>query len=391
MDELLPRRTILRAAFLGSVAYSSSTGFFTRTLHAMEPQGATEPELIVRNTRPLDAETPVELFDRFLTPNHLFFVRSHFGPPAVELHPWRLEVGGGVAKPLELKTEDLNTFEHVKLPAVLQCSGNGRSFFTPKIPGVDWERGAVGNAEWIGFRLKDLLERAGINPGSAHVHLLGADGPPSPKTPAFFRSIPLERALDPNTIIATRMNGEPLPLLHGGPMRLIVPGWAANHWIKWLRQITVSNVEAPGFYMQTGYRIPKVPAPPGANLKPADLKPVTEMNVKSLIARPSRASLLKPGSVVVTGVAWTGRGVVKTVELKIDDGEWKAAEFVSPAQAGTWRVWRYDWDARPGRHVLTARATDSNGETQPAITPWNRSGYLWNGLDQVACEVKDHA
>jgi hypothetical protein len=160
--------------------------------------------------------------------------------------------------------------------------------------------------------------------------------------------------------------------------------------MKWLRQITVSNVEAPGFYMQTGYRIPKVPAPPGATLKPEDLKPVTEMNVKSLIARPSRESVHRPGPMTVTGVAWTGRGTVKGVDIKVDDGDWKPAEFTTPAREGTWRLWRFTWDAKPGRHVVSARATDSAGETQPVTTPWNRSGYLWNGLDQVSCEVKAH-
>lgn len=160
-------------------------------------EDAAEPSLIVRSSRPLDAETPVEVFDRFLTPNRMFFVRSHFGPPALGLFPWRLEVEGLVDRPLSFGLEDLKGFEPATLPAVLQCSGNGRGFYSPTIPGVGWEKGAVGNAEWSGVRLVNLLRKAGIKPDAAHVQLHGADTPPNPKTPAFFRSLPLARASTP--------------------------------------------------------------------------------------------------------------------------------------------------------------------------------------------------
>ena len=187
---------------------------------------------------PLDAETPVSVFEEEITPNRLFFVRSHFGAPAVGLTDrWTLAVEGGVATPLALSLEDLSKYEQVKIPAVLQCSGNGRSLYKPTVPGVGWGKGAVGNAEWEGVRMAEVLERAGIKPGMAHVHLHGADGPPMPKTPAYLRSIPLDRATAASTLLVTRMNGEPLPILHGGPIRLAVPGWSGNHWIKWLRRL----------------------------------------------------------------------------------------------------------------------------------------------------------
>ena len=348
-----------------------------------------EPDLIVRSTRPLDAETPVEVFSRSITPNRLFFVRSHFGPPAVGLSPWTLEVDGLVEKPLTLSLDDMNGLERVTLPAVLQCSGNGRGFFAPTIPGVGWGKGAVGNARWSGVRLVDVLHRAGLKADAAHVQLHGTDAPPHPKTPAFFRSIPLPRALDPSTILATSMNDEPLPLLHGGPIRLVVPGWAGNHWIKWLRKITLAREEAPGFYMQAGYKIPKVPTPPGVDLKPADLKSVTTLNVKSLIASPLEGATLKPGKVEIRGVAWTGEGVVTKVEVSTGPGaSWSPATFLDDPQPGTWRTWTHTWDAPLGHHAIRARATDSNGEVQPETTPWNRSGYLWNGIDRVTCEVR---
>lgn len=343
--------------------------------------------LIVRNTRPLDAETPVEAFERWLTPNEVFFVRSHFGAPAVGLGPWSLRVGGMVREALDLSPDDLDVFEAVTLPAVLQCAGNGRALFAPKVAGVGWERGAVGNAEWSGVRLRDVLERAGLADGARHVHLLGADAPPNPRTPAFFRSLPLEKALDPATLVATRMNGEPLPTLHGGPLRLVVPGWTGNHWLKWLRSITASADEAPGFYQQTGYRMPRSPAPPGASVPPGDLVPVAAMNVKSLIARPSRGARLEPGPVEVRGVAWTGIGHVERVEISVDGEGWRPARLEGPDHEYAWRLWTFSWEARPGRHTIRVRAADSSGQTQPESSPWNRSGYLWNGIDAVECEV----
>jgi DMSO/TMAO reductase YedYZ molybdopterin-dependent catalytic subunit len=326
-----------------------------------------------------------------LTPNDLFFVRSHFGPPAVSLGPWRLEVRGLVERPLALSLADLGRMELVEAPAVLQCAGNGRAFFSPPAPGLPWERGGVGNASWGGVRLADLLRKAGlkVNPAEGHVHLLGADAPPSIKTPVYLRSIPLERALDPSTLIATRMDSDPLPLLHGGPLRLIVPGWAGNHWIKWLRTITVAREEAPGTYQQSGYRMPKVPTPPGVDLKPSDLIPLTTMPVKSLIARPTAGARLPAGKIEIRGVAWTGLGHVTGVEVATGrTGPWRPATFLNEARPYTWRLWRFTLDdARPGRLELRARATDSSGQTQPDVTPWNRSGYLWNGIDTVECEV----
>jgi sulfite oxidase len=348
-----------------------------------------ESGFIVRSRRPLDLETPVGRFDRLYTPNRLFFMRSHFFEPAVGLGPWRLEVGGRVDRPLSLSLDDLRAMKRVTIPAVLQCSGNGRVFFQPRVPGVGWERGAVGNAAWEGVRLVDVLERAGVEGRPGHVHLLGADPPPSSKTPAFLRSIPMERALDPDTLVAFVMNGEPLPHLHGGPMRLVVPGWAGNHWMKWLRQITIADDEAPGTYMQTAYRMPKVPVPPGTDPKPSDLAPVTALNVKSLIAGPAEGAKLPRGRHEVHGVAWTGEGRVSTVEVATGPNDrWQPATLQDEAGPHSWRLWSWTWDAdRAGTFVIRARASDSRGNTQPEITPWNRSGYLWNGIDRVACEI----
>jgi DMSO/TMAO reductase YedYZ molybdopterin-dependent catalytic subunit len=349
-----------------------------------------ERALIVRSQRPLNLETPVVALDHQVTPNDLFFVRSHFGAPAVVLNPWEVEVVGLVRLPMRLTPETLDRLEHATKTAVLQCAGNGRGLYRPRVPGVPWERGAVGQAEWSGVRLADLLERAGLQEGAAHVHFLGGDAPPSPKIPAFLRSIPLDRARDPATLLALRMNGEPLPAIHGGPVRLVVPGWAGNNWLKWVRRIVVAREEAPGFYMQTAYRLPRIPVPPGAAPAGIPLDPVGWMNVKSLITWPERDSVLPAGPVEVRGIAWTGQGHVTKVDVRIDDGDrWLAATLLGDAEQGAWRTWRLNWEpGERGRHVIAARATDSMGQVQPESPAWNRSGYLWNGFDTVACEIR---
>lgn len=383
------RRDVLRHGAAGLLALGS----IAERGQALAEEPGIDPALIVRSRRPIDLETPVSKLDTFLTPNNAFFVRSHFGAPMPGFTLWPIEVGGTVSRALDLDEAALGALPKVKVTAVLQCSGNGRSYFRPNIPGVPWERGAVGNAEWGGVRLADVLGLAGTGKGAAHVHLLGADGPPSPKTPLFLRSIPLEKAIHPDTILATTMNGDPLPELHGGPVRLVVPGWAANHWLKWVRSIHVSKVEAPGFYMQTGYRMPKSPSPPEVVLKPSDLKPVTALNVKSLITWPLEGSILRAGANQVRGVAWTGEGRVTHVEVATQTGDQRAIIWVPATLEGepkpwSWRRWRMEWNATiKGRTVLRSRATDTDGETQPETTPWNKSGYLWNGIDRVTCEV----
>lgn len=346
-------------------------------------------ELIIRGGEPLNAETPAGALTTWITPNRLFFVRSHFGPPAIGLRPWKLGVTGTAPTPLEFGLGDLAKLEQVTVPAVLQCSGNGRAKFSPTVPGVGWACGAVGNAEWTGVRLADLLKDAGLTDRVKHVHFLGADGPPNPKTPSFLRSLPIDRAMAPATLLALKMNGEPLPVLHGGPIRLVVPGWAGNHWMKWLRSIRLSSEEAPGFYQRTGYRMPRATTPPDATVKPEDTVPVTSLNVKSLIAGPVEGQRLKAGEAEIRGVAWTGGGRVAKVEVAIDGRPWTPAELHGPDHEGAWRLWRFSWKATPGRHVVRARAADTSGAVQPEKTAWNKSGYLWNGIESSNFEVTD--
>ncbi|WP_165252678.1 sulfite oxidase [Paludisphaera soli] len=345
--------------------------------------------MIVRTERPLNLESPSAALDSFLTPNDAFFVRSHHGAPAVGLRPWEVVVEGLVDRPLKLSLAELGAMEPTTVPAVLQCAGNGRGLFRPRMPGLVWERGAVGHAEWSGVRLAALLEKAGVKPEAAHLHFIGGDVPPTTKAPPFIRSIPLARAQADDVLIALKMNGEPLPVLHGGPARLVVPGWGGNAWIKWVRRIVVSAEEAQTFYMQTGYRIPREPVPPGQTPDPKSLVPVEWMNVKSLITSPDLGATAPLGPIEVRGVAWTGEGHVVKVEVStVEDPTWREAELLDEPRQGSWRRFKIAWTPpAAGSYTLQARATDSKSQVQPEVPPWNKSGYLWNGYDRVPCVV----
>ena len=356
-----------------------------------EAAEATGP-LTVRVTRPFDAETPVREFTSWLTSNERFFVRSHFGPPpaeAVQPDTWRLTVKGLVKEGLSLTLKDLREFEPVTLTAVLQCSGNGRAHHRPKVPGVQWERGAAGNAQWTGVRLRDVLQRAGVKPQGLHVQMQGADRPALPTVPLFTRSIPIAKALHPDTLLAYEMNGRPLPLLHGAPLRVITPGWMAESCMKWLTEITLRGDETPGYYMQQAYRIPETSIQPGSGLPGSVMVPVEQMPVKSLIAAPAEGDTLRIGPVTIQGVAWAGESPITKVEVSCDDGKtWAPARLVGEEQPYAWRHWQYLWNARQvGPTAILCRATDAQGTQQPEKSPWNPGGFLWNGWDRLSVTV----
>jgi DMSO/TMAO reductase YedYZ molybdopterin-dependent catalytic subunit len=341
--------------------------------------------LIVHTERPQNLETPLDYLDRLITPTQAFFVRSHFGPPS--LQPKRSVIVEGKKK-VELGADDLRKLKTVKVTAVLECAGNSRGMHRPRVPGVQWTHGAMGQAEWTGVRLADVLERVGVPEGATTVMVQGADAPPGPKVPRFARGIPLERALDPSTIIALKMNGELLPHAHGAPMRLVMPGWTGNHWVKWLRSIRVQTDVVGGFYMEKAYRMPKSPIAPGAALNPADTDPVSLLALRSVIARPTEGAKLAPGSVEIAGVAFTGDAGIDRVEVSLDDGkEWIKAQLEGERAPGRWQVFRHRFDAKPGGHAICARAFDSSGRAQPEEATWNPSGYLWNGWHRVRFEV----
>jgi len=385
--------TTRRDAFRKTLAGVAGFAALGAVARGEVPTPAGAGRLVVRGRHPLNAETPLGALDTDLTPNRDFFIRNHLPEPVAPPGPWAIEIGGLVGKPTTLRPDDLDGLERVTLTAVLQCSGNGRANYRPKNPGIGWDRGAVGQAEWSGVRLADVLRRAGLQPGAGHVHFLGADLPDKPDKPAYLRSIPIARALDPSTIIAVSMNGEPLPALHGGPARLVVPGWYGNHWMKWLRSITPAAGEAPGYFMQADYRMPRhPPAVPGVDLPPEDLVPIEAMNLKSLICSPASDSAVPLGQVEIRGVAWTGEGQVDRVEVAVVAARkavvWRPATLLDPPRPGAWRRWKIEWDLdEPGPRLIRSKATDDTGRTQPEFSPWNKGGYAWNAIDELRCEV----
>lgn len=388
----LSRRTLLKRVIDG-LGVTLALGHMTPRVRAEEGAASKDEadSLIVHVARPLDAETPVEEFASYLTPNSRFFVRSHFGPPPTELlsEPnWKLSLGGMVDRPSTFTLNELKQFDKVTITAVVQCSGNGRAFHRPRVPGVQWKRGAVGNAEWTGVRLRDVMARASIQTKGRHVQFQGADRPVATTVPLFLRSIPVEKALHSDTILAYEMNGRPLPLLHGAPLRVITPGWMANSCVKWLTEITVQADEAKGFYMEKAYRVPMMRVEQDAATSGQPI-PVEAMVVKSLIAVPQEGATITSGPVTIQGVAWGGEVKVAMVEVSLDEGKtWEPARLIGEDRPCAWRQWQLVWKAKTaGTFTILCRATDARGTTQPATSAWNPSGYLWNGWDRVTITV----
>jgi len=246
--------------------------FATLIAHAVTPGPtiAGKRPMIVHNDYPEDLETPLDALGTWLTPNDAFFVRQHLPRPKVDAATWKLEITGLIEKPLNLSLADLRGYRQYTVPATLECTGNGRGYFRPAMPGLPWKKGGMGNAEWRGVRLMDLLQAARTKTGAAFVDADGADVGVA-KTPDFIRSIAMRKAMKPDTLIALQMNGEPTPEIHGGPIRLIVPGWNGANWIKWVNKLTVAAEANNGFYMNPAYRYPKYPGAPGVAVKPEDL------------------------------------------------------------------------------------------------------------------------
>src|ERR1035438_1227438 len=242
-------------------------------------------DMLVRSVRPEDLEMPLSGFSDYITPIEHFFVRTHVYVPQVSLVSWRLKVEGEVATPLTLTMEDLRKLPAVEMVSVVECAGNGRSFYEPSVPGLQWANGAVGNARWKGVRLADVLKRAGIKDSAKDILFDGADEP-LVTMPDFQRSIPTKKALDGNTILAYEMNGEILPEKHDFPLRVVAPGWASDSWVKWLTSIRVLDKEHDGFWMKSAYRHPGKPVAPGTAVAMEQMQPVTSLRVKSVIAAP---------------------------------------------------------------------------------------------------------
>jgi sulfite oxidase len=348
-----------------------------------------EDGLVLRSFRFIDLESPVEYFNTWLTPVPHFFVRNHmFEPSELDLGEWRLTIGGEVEKPLTLSYADLRKMPAHSVVNTLECAGNGRAFYRPQLPGIQWGKGAVGTARFSGPRLRDVLQRAGVKPSGKHLMFRGRDEVPG-KVPPFIRSIPIEKALDRDTLIAMHMNGSPLTKHHGFPVRLLVPGWVGSASCKWLAELRVLETEFAGNFMSPGYRMPNQPLQPGQTPAANDTHPVTALTVKSVIAGPIDGARLKPGRITVHGAAWAGEAGIAKVDISTDGGAtWIGATVAHEHAHYAWRLWSYEWNvAKAGDYGIMSRATDSLGRIQPAAASWNPGGYLNNSIDRVSVHV----
>jgi sulfite oxidase len=348
-----------------------------------------EDGMILRSFRFVDLETPVEYFNTWLTPVPHFFVRNHmYEPVQLDAHEWRLSVGGEVEKPITLSLAELSKLETHSVVNTLECAGNGRSLHRPQVPGVQWGKGAVSTARFAGPRLRDVLQRAAVKPTGKHVMFRGLDEVPG-KVPPFIRSIPIEKALDADTLIATHMNGQPLTKHHGFPARALAPGWIGAASCKWVTEIKLLDAEFAGNFMSPAYRFPNQPVKPGDAVKPEDTHPLTALSVKSVIAGPSDGATVNSGKVFVHGAAWAGEADITKVEISTDNGAtWNPAKLGHDQAHYAWRLWSYDWKAaKSGDYTILSRATDTQGRTQPSTPAWNPSGYLYNAIDQVKIHV----
>lgn len=390
------RRDFLRTA--GAITAMAAIGDIPSTIFASERKLVRFPEktdLILLTSRPPQLETPVHYFKELITPNEALFVRWHLAniPTSVDLNQWRLKIGGNIAKNLELSMGDLKSkFEKVTYTAVIQCSGNGRSFFEPRVAGGQWKNGAMGNVTWTGVRLKDILNMAGLKTGSVDVAFNGLDSPVLPTTPDFIKSLPVDKAVEDDIMVAYEMNGEPLTMLNGFPARLIVPGWYATYWVKSLSEITVLSKPFEEFWMKPAYRIPDNPCgciAPGTT--PKKTVPINRMTTRSLIVEPlNSASLRTNTSVEIMGIAFSGGYSIKDVIVSVDGGKtWHQAKLGKDLGRYSWIQWFYPWKpSKPGKYTLMALATNSIGESQPFDSLWNPSGYLWNKIEKTEVIVK---
>ncbi len=346
--------------------------------------------MILRSHRFLDLEMPMEFLNSWITPVPHFFVRNHmFEPTTLDAAEWRLTIHGEVEKPLTLSLADLTKLQAHSVTNTLECAGNGRGFHNPLVPGVQWQRGAVGTARFSGPRLHDLLARAGVKPAGRHVMFRGLDEAPG-KVPQFIRSVPVEKAMDSDTLIAVQMNGSPLTKHHGFPARALVPGWIGAASCKWLTEINVLDKEFEGNFMKPGYRFPNKPVEPGAAVNPEQTHPVTSLAVKSIIASPESDAKVRSRQLSIRGAAWAGEDEIAKVEVSTDSGaSWSPAVLRADRAKYAWRLWSYSWKpAKSGEYVILSRATDTQGRVQPEKAAWNPSGYLYNAIDQVKVHVQ---
>jgi DMSO/TMAO reductase YedYZ molybdopterin-dependent catalytic subunit len=332
---------------------------------------------------------PLEALRYDLTPTGLHYLLVHFDIPAVDASTWRLRLDGLVERPLELSLADLRARPRRTVPVTLECAGNGRARLTPRPLSNPWLLEAIGTAEWGGTPLAPLLEEAGLRDGATELVFTGADrGVQGGIEHDYQRSLKVADALRPEVLLVDEMNGEALQPQHGFPLRLLVPGWYGMASVKWLRRIEAVAVPFEGYQQATAYHYRTDADDPGV--------PVSRIRVRALMAPPgipdffTRRRLVDAGPVSLRGRAWGGRAPIERVEVGVD-GSWSEASLGPALGEFAWRAWSFDWDAAPGEHELTCRATDADGDTQPLDSPWNYQGMGNNRIQSVAVTVRPRA
>jgi DMSO/TMAO reductase YedYZ molybdopterin-dependent catalytic subunit len=347
--------------------------------------------LILLTSRPPQLETPFSVFNQgILTPNDEFFVRYHLAgiPTSIDTEPFRVEVKGKVNSPLSLSLNDLKTqFKPVELIAVIQCSGNGRGFSQPRVPGGQSGNGTMGNARWKGVRLADILNKAGVAAGAKQVSFRGVDRPVLETTPAFGKALDINHALDGEVMVAYEMNGADLPMLNGFPLRLIVPGCYGTYWVKHLHEIEVLDHDLDIFWMSTAYRVPDNDCecvPPGTTA--TKTRPIGRYNVRSFITSLADGDKVKAGkSLTIRGIAFDGGYGIEAVQFSSDGGQtWVETDLGVDYGKYSFREWTHRFTpTTAGVYQLQSCAVNIRGETQPRELRWNPSGYMRNVIEIV--------
>lgn len=329
---------------------------------------------------------PLEALRYDITPAGLHYLLVHFDIPAIEPAEWRLRVEGNVARPLELTFDDVRALPQRTLIVTLECAGNGRARLSPRPVSQPWLNEAVGTAEWCGTPLTSVLDAAGLKPATVELVFCGGDhGVEKGYEHDYARSLTLDAARDPDVLLAYEMNGRPIEPQHGAPLRLIVPGWYGMTHVKWLRQIDAITEPFDGYQQRVAYRYRQDASDPG--------EPVSLIKPRALMAPPgfpdflTRRRTVDQGRVRVAGRAWSGSGEIVRVELGVD-GRWQDAELGPAPGRYVWRGWTCAWDATPGEHVLTCRATDGQGNQQPVEPHWNLQGMGNNVVQSVSVTVR---
>jgi DMSO/TMAO reductase YedYZ molybdopterin-dependent catalytic subunit len=394
----LTRRFLLGQTGMAGLALATAPAWAQATIDLRLPGGPSarpittafpqKAAMILQRSRPPLLETPFEVFDKgVFTPNNEFYVRWHWAviPTEVDVAKFRLAVRGHVNEVLSLSLQQIMSLPRVEMAAVNQCSGNSRGFFEPRVAGGEWANGAMGNARWIGVRLKDALDRAGVKAGAVQVRFNGMDEPVVSDGPDFMKSLDIDHARDGEVMIAYGMNGEQLPLLNGFPLRLVVPGWYATYWVKMLNDIEVLDRPDDNYWTKTAYTIPDTPH---ADIKPGEtgvkMVPINRMVPRSFITNIKAGETVQASApTLVRGIAFGGDTGVARVDLSSDGGKtWQAAQLGKDEGEYSFRQWeaRFTSPAK-GNYTLMVRCTNSNGVAQPAQANWNPSGFMRNVIE----------